>query len=264
MQVADWFLSQFPHEKVRFCHQLDHATSGVGPSSYQRSCFGKLVAWFTRGLFHAWCLEVLLMAATKVGDPFDQFWLRFVTEVHRFSARQLDEFRTKDGCFFWGVDICDSNPQVLNDFPNLPFLYCSGEILGIMLFDAVCTSIWQALRWEVNFLKNDKWKSLELIWELGAAVNSVEKWSPVVMIRLAWWTVVERFLPCNESYVLPKSFKQISTKSGIHPPIPRSLSGHTWPWCWVSHRGDLDFFGMVDPASGDLPLSLMSTTNDET
>lgn len=27
--MADWFAECFPGEKVRFCHQLDHATSGV-------------------------------------------------------------------------------------------------------------------------------------------------------------------------------------------------------------------------------------------
>ncbi|CAE8623898.1 unnamed protein product [Polarella glacialis] len=29
LTVADWFAQQYPAEKVRFCHQLDHATSGV-------------------------------------------------------------------------------------------------------------------------------------------------------------------------------------------------------------------------------------------
>ncbi|CAK9064560.1 unnamed protein product [Durusdinium trenchii] len=29
LTVADWFTANFPKEKVRFCHQLDHATSGV-------------------------------------------------------------------------------------------------------------------------------------------------------------------------------------------------------------------------------------------
>ncbi|CAL1136002.1 unnamed protein product [Cladocopium goreaui] len=29
LTVADWFQTRFPGQKVRFCHQLDHATSGV-------------------------------------------------------------------------------------------------------------------------------------------------------------------------------------------------------------------------------------------
>ena len=51
LEVADWFQSRFPGQKVRFCHQLDHATSGVGQlscsqgwvKSFQRSALGNLL-----------------------------------------------------------------------------------------------------------------------------------------------------------------------------------------------------------------------------
>lgn len=46
------------------------------------------------------CLEVLLMAATKVGNPFDQFLTAIRYSSPLFSARQLDELRTKDGVLF--------------------------------------------------------------------------------------------------------------------------------------------------------------------
>ncbi len=47
------------------------------------------------------------MAATKVGDRFDDFRGDSFDDSH--SARQLDELRTKDGCSL-GMEVYDSNP----------------------------------------------------------------------------------------------------------------------------------------------------------
>ena len=43
IEVSDWFQTRFPGQKVRFCHQLDHATSGVGQLSSVRINAGETV-----------------------------------------------------------------------------------------------------------------------------------------------------------------------------------------------------------------------------